>query len=86
MRCCGSVSLRFFRVHPPESGVEHFDIIKQRARLDVIRPLRQLPFGFELILAQLGDRLHPLHEVLPELRNIVRAGKAPGHADDGNAL
>ena len=66
--------------------VEQLHVLEDPSRPDVARiatarhvdGIRRL----ELVLGEVGDRLPPRHEVLPELLDVARARKATGQGDD----
>ena len=75
------------RVYAEEAGIKKSCVFQQPAGLDVIR----VAFGeintrrFQFVV---GEERYPFDakaEILPELVNIPRPGKASRHADDGDA-
>jgi len=70
-----------------EGGIELVEALEAHAGLDVVglreHRLRHA-LRAQLLVGEAPDRLHAVADVAPEGIDIVGAGKAPGHADDGD--
>ena len=80
---------RGVRGDPEVFGVELVDPVEHGRTADVGGIGERLGTdsgGGECLLGQCGDRLHTATQVVPELGQRVRAGKAAGHSDDRNRV
>jgi len=80
---------RLARADAEKSGVEGIELRQRRARPHVIRVLEQRladPDRFQVLGGELANRLDAVDQVFPELRGVIRAGKARGETDDRNVL
>ncbi|MNL06580.1 hypothetical protein D3C87_1272200 [compost metagenome] len=70
-----------------EAGVEAVEAVEQHAGLHVVG-IGQRALGHaaraQFVVAEDGDRLDAVADVAPEGVHVGRAGKAAGHADDGD--
>jgi hypothetical protein len=77
------------RCEPEEARVEVRRVLDDAARLHIVGQGADLgrvePGEFDLLVAEMGDRIDALLDVVPEGLDVRSAGEAPHEADDGDA-
>jgi hypothetical protein len=77
------------RVEAEEGRGEHLYLVERAGGADVVRvgEGREIyPGGRQLLLREERDGLDAVTQVPPELLDVLRAGEAARHADDGDVL